>query len=106
MLGFFTSGVLGNGYVELGECAISNTGGLRLVDKNTGGIASTSSIVSCSQIDNDDICFQTHSGSRYIIRFETLADLRGSLAQSLKKNAGVAPFNSLKYTELGRMMGL
>lgn len=108
MKGYFNSNVVGMGSVELDTefCGINLHGGLYLVDKTTGQAINTSTIMSCSQVGDDDICFETRSGSKYILRFETLNDLRSNFVKTIRFNKESAPFNSLKYTELGRMMGL
>lgn len=107
MKGFFNSNVVGMGSVELDTefCCINQHGGLHLVDKTTGQAINTSTVMSCTQVGDDDICFETRSGSKYVVRIETLADLRSNFVRTLRFHKGCAPFNSLTYTELGRMMG-
>lgn len=107
MKAFFNSNVVGMGGAELDTefCGINQRGGLHLVDKTTGQAINTSTIMNCSQVGEDDICFETRSGSKYVLRFETLADLRSNFVRALRFHKENAPFNSLKYTELGRMMG-
>lgn len=109
MVAFFVSNVVGMGNVELDTefCCISQVGGLHLVDKTTGQAINTSYIVTCTQVGDDDICFETRSGSKYVIRLETLSDLRSNFVKSIKYEAAKnSPLNSLKYTEIGRLMGI
>lgn len=108
MKAFFVSNVVGMGSVELDTefCCISQGGGLHLVDKTTGQAINTSYITNCTQVGDDDICFETRSGSKYVVRLETLADLRSNFVRHLKYEAAREPFRSLKYTEIGRLMGM